>query len=72
MAPEKKPEAVIPQIGVKNVPESVAEKLQAIANNEGVSFNEIYNLAFVKLIEAYEKKYGKVKPQEKGARLKNL
>lgn len=69
---EKKKDEFIPQIGVKMVPNAVSEKLQAIANNEGVSFNELYNLAFTKFIEAYEKKYGKVKPQEKGSRLKNL
>lgn len=61
-----------PQIGVRNVPLDVAEKMQAIANLENVPFNELYNLAFVKFIEVYETKNGKVKIRPKGKGLENL
>lgn len=62
----------VPQIGVKNVPSDVAEKMQAIANIEGVSYNELYNLAFVKFIEVYESKNGRVKIRPKGKGLEGL
>lgn len=62
----------IPQIGVKNVPSDIAEKMQSIANLEGVTYNELYNLAFVKFIEVYEAKNGKVKIRPKGKGLENL
>ncbi|MGN6297939.1 MAG: hypothetical protein ACTHM7_14225 [Ginsengibacter sp.] len=68
----KKDSSTVPQIGVKNVPIDVAEKLQAIANIEGVSYNELYNLSFLKFIEAYENKNGKVKPRPKGKGLEGL
>lgn len=62
----------IPQIGVKNVPSDIAEKMQNIANLEGVTYNELYNLAFVKFIEVYEAKNGKVRIRPKGKGLENL
>lgn len=62
----------IPQIGVKNVPFEIAGKMQSIANVEGVTFNELYNLAFVKFIEVYENKNGKVKIRPKGKGLVDL
>lgn len=62
----------VPQIGVKQVPVSVLEKLQVIANQEGVSYNQLYNLAFVKLIEAYEAKNGRVKVKPKGKGLEGI
>jgi len=69
----KKDEAsIVPQIGVRNVPVDIAEKMQSIANLEGVTYNELYNLAFVKFIEVYEAKNGKVKIRQKGKGLENL
>lgn len=64
--------SIVPQIGVRNVPVDIAEKMQSIANLEGVSYNELYNLAFVKFIEVYEAKNGKVKIRQKGKGLENL
>lgn len=76
MAPLKKKiepgQTTIAMVGVKHVPLTVLEKLQAIASNEQVQFNELYNLAFVKFIEAYEKANGKVKVKPKGKGLENL
>ena len=76
MAPSKrevKPDQeTIPQIGIKLVPVEIAEKLQRIAGIEGLTFNEIYNLAFVKLIESYEAKNGKLKPRAKGKGLEGI
>lgn len=76
MAPVKKSvtpgQTTIPQVGVKRVPVAVLDKLQAIATLEGVQYNEIYNLAFVKLIEAYEVKNGKVKVRPKGEGLEGI
>lgn len=69
---KKEDTSTVPQIGVKNVPVDIAEKLQAIANTEGVSYNDLYNLSFVKFIEAYENKNGKVKPRPKGKGLEGL
>jgi hypothetical protein len=70
--PKKEQPPTIPQIGVKNVPTDIADKMQAIANIEGVSYNELYNLSFVKFIEMYENKNGKVKPRPKGKGLEGL
>jgi len=70
--PKKEQPLTIPQIGIKNVPVDIADKMQAIANIEGVSYNELYNLAFVKFIEVYENKNGKVKPRPKGKGLEGL
>ena len=50
----------------------VVNKLQAIANIEGVSFNDIYNIAFAKFIEVYEAKNGKVKVRPKGKGLEGI
>lgn len=69
---KKEEPLTVPQIGVKNVPVDVADKMQAIANIEGVSYNELYNLAFVKFIEVYENKNGKVKVRPKGKGLEGL
>ena len=60
------------QVGVKNVPIEVVEKMQTIANMEGVTYNELYNLSFVKFIELYEAKNGKVKLRPKGKGLEGL
>jgi len=70
--PKKEQTLTIPQIGVKNVPADIVDKMQAIANIEGVSYNELYNLSFVKFIEMYENKNGKVKPRPKGKGLEGL
>jgi hypothetical protein len=70
--PKKEQSLTIPQIGVKNVPVDIVEKMQAIANTESVSYNELYNLSFVKFIEMYESKNGKVKPRPKGKGLEGL
>lgn len=67
-----KGQTTINMVGVKNVPAAVIEKLQTIANLEGLSFNEIYNLSFAKLIEAYEAKNGKVKIKPKGQGLEGI
>lgn len=76
MAPQINKPAVgqdtINMVGVKTVPAAVLEKLQTIANLEGLSFNEIYNLAFLKLVEAYEAKNGKVKIRPKGKGLEGI
>lgn len=72
MAPKKEQQGHFLQIGIKNVPDKVAEKMQAIANIEGVSFNDLYNLSFVKFIEMYENKNGKVKVRPKGEGLEGL
>ena len=72
MPTKKENPELIPQIGVKNVPADIAEKMQAIANLEGVTYNELYNLAFTKFIEVYEAKNGKVKIRQKGKGLENL
>lgn len=70
---ETKPDKeMIPQVGVKNVPSNVIEKLQVIANVEGVSFNQLYILAFSKFIEVYEAKNGKVKVKPKGKGLEGI
>ena len=74
MSPKKieTPELVGAQVGVKNVPIEVVEKMQTIANMEGVTYNELYNLSFVKFIELYETKNGKVKLRPKGKGLEGL
>lgn len=72
MATKKDKPETIPQIGVKSVPSEIGEKMQAIANIEGVTYNELYNLAFAKFIEVYEAKNGKVKIRQKGKGLENL
>jgi len=74
MAPAKRAwgKEEIPQIGVKQVPGHVADKLQQIAAIEGLTFNELYNLAFVKLIEGYEKKNGALKSRPKGKGLEGI
>lgn len=59
-------------VGVKSVPMEVFDKLQAIAGIERLTFQEIYNLAFVKFIEAYEAKNGKLKLKPKGKGLEGL
>ena len=64
--------ATVPQVGVKNVPFEVVDKMQAIASLEGVTYNELYNLSFVKFIEIYENKNGKVKLRPKGKGLEGL
>lgn len=71
MPGKKEQPGAVPQIGVKNVPVEIVEKMQAIAGIEGVSFNELYNLSFVKFIEIYESKNGKVKVR-KGKGLEGL
>ncbi|MEO6546557.1 MAG: hypothetical protein ABIN94_01105 [Ferruginibacter sp.] len=60
------------QVGVKNIPVLIMEKLQAIAGMEGVTYNELYNVAFANLVTAYEAKNGKVKPRPKGRGLEGL
>lgn len=60
------------QVGVKAVPADVIQKLQAIAGIEGYTNNELYNLAFVKLIESYEKLNGKLKLRPKGKGLEGI
>lgn len=76
MAPAKKTiepgQTTVSMVGVKHVPVAVLDKLQAIASVEQVQFNEVYNLAFVKFIEAYEKANGKIKIKPKGKGLENL
>jgi len=76
MAPTRKDakpgEKNINMVGVKSVPVDVIVKLQTIAGIEGLSFNEIYNLAFAKLIEAYEAKNGKIKIRPKGKGLEGI
>jgi len=76
MAPKKRDnqpgQEIVPQISIKSVPIEVADKMQTIANTEGVSYNELYNVAFVKFIEAYEKANGKVKIKPKGKGLENI
>jgi hypothetical protein len=52
------------QINV-NIPVSVYEKMKAIAALHGHTHSEVYNLAFAKFIELYEKKNGPVKPSAK-------
>jgi hypothetical protein len=44
-----------------NTPAATVEKLKAIAHAHGQSNSEVYNLAFEKFIELYEKKNGPVK-----------
>ncbi|KYP16623.1 hypothetical protein [Flavihumibacter sp. CACIAM 22H1] len=75
MAPRKKtapPEGETAQINIKVVPAEVVEKLKTIAFMEGVDYQEVYILAFTKLIDAYEAKNGKIKLKPKGSGLKDL
>jgi acyl-CoA hydrolase len=75
MSPRKKaeqPEGETAQINIKGIPVEVLEKLKTMAFNEGVDYQEVYLLAFTKLIEAYEAKNGKIKIRPKGAGLKDL
>lgn len=62
--PLKRGTRVIPE-GKKqvnlNVEETTLEKIKQIALKEGVPFTEIYNLAFAKFIELYERKNGPIK-----------
>jgi len=76
MAPKKidsaKKGETVTMVGVKAVPAITLEKLQTIANLEGLSFNEIYNLAFANLVKAYEAKNGTVKLRPRGKGLEGL
>ena len=72
MANKKEDTESVIQIGVRNLPLDVLEKIQHISNLEGVSYNEVYILAFVKFIEIYEAANGKVKLRTKGKGLENL
>lgn len=75
MAPAKKeitPGQTTIAIGVKHVPLEIATKLQLIAGAEQLTLNEVYNTAFAKLIEGYEKKNGKLKVRPKGKGLEGI
>jgi len=76
MAPKKidssKTGKTVSMVGVKAVSAVTLEKLQMIANLEGISFNEIYNLAFINLVKAYEAKHGPVKLRPPGKGLEGL
>ena len=76
MAPKRKDitpdQDTLNNVLVRSIPGPILEKMQTIANLEGVSFNDIYNLAFTRLIEAYEAKNGKVKVRPKGKGLEGI
>lgn len=67
---KKKPDGKIPIF--VNVPELTVEKLKHISHAEGVTYAETYNKAFDKLIELYEKKFGKIKLKTPGKGLDSL
>lgn len=69
---DKPQDETVSMVGVKSVPTEIIQKLQTIASTEGISFNQVYNIAFVKLIEAYEAKNGKVKVRKKGQGLEGI
>lgn len=48
-----------------NAPVSIIEKLKQIAYEHGKDNAEVYNLAFEKFIEQYQKKNGPIKPGTK-------
>jgi len=54
-----------------NAPSEIVDKLKAIAHNHGQNNSDVYNQAFVKFVELYEKKNGPVKtgPKKKDIKL---
>ena len=74
MAPKRENSGLanVPQINVKRVPGETAGKLQIIAGMEGLSNNDLYIVAFQKLVENYEKKHGKLRISPKGKGLEGL
>ena len=69
---ETKPGGDPENILVRLVPAETFAKLKTIAAMAGVTYNEVYNLAFKKFIEIYEAKNGKIKLHPKGKGLEGL
>ena len=59
------------QINV-NVKNEILAKIRTIGDTEGVTYAEIYNLAFEKFVQLYEKKNGKIKAKVKGKGLEGI
>jgi hypothetical protein len=66
---KKKTETEPSHIYVRDVPNLVLRKLQAIAGMENVSNNEVYTQAMKTYVDLYEAKHGKIKLKEKGSGL---
>lgn len=61
----------VTQVGVKAIPIEIFEKFRTISFEHGVAQNDLYNQAFAKFIELYEKKNGPVQigPKKKEIKL---
>lgn len=55
-----------------NIDNQMLEKVKTIAFEEGVSNSDVFNKGVEKVIEAYEKKNGKIKPRTRGKGLESL